>query len=176
MVHSSGILGDLECRLWNTEFLLWALFFASTWNIVCMTLERYEKEGTSFKKSFHYASTFCLGPVDFWWCIIWISKSVYATFYTLGRGVHVIYAFLEIHLWSDSCWTFGSQHGSQAILFHIPASRQWWGMKLGLNVLSLRVWDRADTLLNGLCQLGHQREVLSFTRGLGIKWPKQILA
>ena len=40
-VHSAGVLGQLECRLWNTEFLLWGLFFASTWNIAAMTIERY---------------------------------------------------------------------------------------------------------------------------------------
>ena len=40
-VRREGILGQLECRLWNTEFFLWALFFASTWNIVAMTIERY---------------------------------------------------------------------------------------------------------------------------------------
>ena len=40
-VHRDGILGQLECRLWNTEFLLWGLFFASTWNIVAMTIERF---------------------------------------------------------------------------------------------------------------------------------------
>ena len=40
-IHSKGILGELECRLWNTEFFLWALFCASTWNIVAMTIERY---------------------------------------------------------------------------------------------------------------------------------------
>ena len=40
-VRRDGILGQLECRLWNTEFFLWALFFASTWNIVAMTIERF---------------------------------------------------------------------------------------------------------------------------------------
>ena len=33
----------------------------------------------------------------------------------------------EIHLWCDSCWPLCSQ----AILFHIPASRHWWVLKLG---------------------------------------------
>ena len=39
-VHSSGILGSVECRLWNTEFILWGLFLCSTWNIVSLTFER----------------------------------------------------------------------------------------------------------------------------------------
>ena len=33
------------------------------------------------------------------------------------------YMLPEIHLWCDTCWTLGSQHGSWAILFYIPVSR-----------------------------------------------------
>ena len=39
--HNKGILGSLECILWNTEFLLWALFISSTWHMLAMTIERY---------------------------------------------------------------------------------------------------------------------------------------
>ena len=41
IIHNDGILATLECQLWNTKFLLWGLFIASTWNIVTMTIERY---------------------------------------------------------------------------------------------------------------------------------------
>ena len=40
LIHNDGILATLECQLWNTKFLLWGLFIASTWNIVTMTIER----------------------------------------------------------------------------------------------------------------------------------------
>ena len=40
-VHNAGILGELECRLWNTQLFLWSFFFCSTWNLVSMTYERY---------------------------------------------------------------------------------------------------------------------------------------
>ena len=40
-VLNSGILASLECRLWNTEFLLWSLFIASTYHMIMMTVERY---------------------------------------------------------------------------------------------------------------------------------------
>ena len=40
-VKNNGVLGWIECRLWNTEFLLWGLFGSSTWNIVLLTLERF---------------------------------------------------------------------------------------------------------------------------------------
>ena len=33
-----------------------------------------------------------------------------------------MYTFPEIHLWCDTCRPLGSQHGNQAILFHIPAT------------------------------------------------------
>ena len=40
-VRNTGILASLECRLWNTEFLLWSLFIASTYHMIMMTVERY---------------------------------------------------------------------------------------------------------------------------------------
>ena len=40
-IKSDGIRGQLECLLWNTEFLQWGFFFASSWNIVAITVERY---------------------------------------------------------------------------------------------------------------------------------------
>ena len=39
--RNSGILGFIECTMWNNQFLLWALFVSSTWNIVTMTFERW---------------------------------------------------------------------------------------------------------------------------------------
>ena len=39
--------------------------------------------------------------------------------------------FHEIHLWCNTCIPLGSQHGSQAILFHILQSRHSFGSKLG---------------------------------------------
>ena len=40
-IHNHGVLAQLECMLWNTEFLQWGLFFTSAWNIVSMTVERF---------------------------------------------------------------------------------------------------------------------------------------
>ena len=40
-VYNEGILGWMECRMWNTKFLLWGLFTSSTWNIVALTFERF---------------------------------------------------------------------------------------------------------------------------------------
>ena len=40
-VRNTGILASLECRLWNTEFLLWSLFITSTYHMIMMTVERY---------------------------------------------------------------------------------------------------------------------------------------
>ena len=40
-IHNTGILGWIECRLWNSEFVYFGLFFSSTWNIVVLTVERF---------------------------------------------------------------------------------------------------------------------------------------
>ena len=45
--------------------------------------------------------------------------------YVWQRGM--CYMFHEIHLWCDTCWCIGGQHGSWADLFHIPETRHWWG-------------------------------------------------
>ena len=39
-IHSSGLRGEIECRLWNTELFLWGLFDSSIWNLVQITIER----------------------------------------------------------------------------------------------------------------------------------------
>ena len=39
------------------------------------------------------------------------------------------YTFTAIHLWCDTCQPLGSHHGSWAILFYVPVSRHWWGLK-----------------------------------------------
>ena len=39
-LRNTGLIASIECRLWNTQFLLWGLFLCSTWNIVVLTFER----------------------------------------------------------------------------------------------------------------------------------------
>ena len=41
LIHHKGILGELECRLWNSQLLLWGFFVSSTWNLVTLTFERF---------------------------------------------------------------------------------------------------------------------------------------
>ena len=40
-IHNTGILGWIECHIWNNELLHFGLFLSSTWNIVLLTVERY---------------------------------------------------------------------------------------------------------------------------------------
>ena len=40
-IHNTGILGWMECHLWNSEFVYFGLFVSSTWNIVVLTIERF---------------------------------------------------------------------------------------------------------------------------------------
>ena len=39
-INGDGTLGDLECFVWNSGFLLWGGLVTSTWNLVCLTVER----------------------------------------------------------------------------------------------------------------------------------------
>lgn len=38
--YSSGWLAHLECKLWNSQALLWGPFMSSTCNLICLTVER----------------------------------------------------------------------------------------------------------------------------------------
>ena len=52
--------------------------------------------------------------------------------------------------------TSSGQHGSQAVLFHIPGSRHWWGSKLESIMPPLTtVWDQVNALPTELCLLDY---------------------
>ena len=59
------------------------------------------------------------------------------------------YIFSKIHLWCNTCQPLGGLHGSWANLFHVPASRHWWGLKTGPIAL------QANVLPTELCRLGY---------------------
>ena len=40
VIHQTGVLGEIECRVWNSQAILWGLFDSSTWNLVTLTFER----------------------------------------------------------------------------------------------------------------------------------------
>ena len=40
-IHNTGILGWMECHIWNNELLSYGFFLSSTWNIVVLTVERF---------------------------------------------------------------------------------------------------------------------------------------
>ena len=52
------------------------------------------------------------------------------------------YMFPEIYLWCNTYWPLGSEPGSEAILFHVPLTKHWWGSKPGSIVLPLTVLDQ----------------------------------
>ena len=39
-LRNTGLLGSIECRLWNTQILLWGLLTSSSWNLAVLTIER----------------------------------------------------------------------------------------------------------------------------------------
>ena len=54
--------------------------------------------------------------LDFWWHLLWVSKPEWVLPYSSLVEVYMLhYTFCEIHLWCDTCWPLGGQHGSQAI-------------------------------------------------------------
>ena len=40
-INNTGILGWIECYIWNNELLSFGLFLSSTWNVVVLTVERF---------------------------------------------------------------------------------------------------------------------------------------
>ena len=72
---------------------------------------------------------------------------------------NMCYTFPDINIWYNSCWPLGSHHDNWAILFHIPSSKHWWGLKLWSIVLQM------NTLSTELCHLGCKWE---FTKGPSI--------
>ena len=52
-VHNTGLLGAIECSLWNSELFLWAIFRSSTWNLVTLTFERYVLFLGEVSKQYH---------------------------------------------------------------------------------------------------------------------------
>ena len=65
----------------------------------------------------------------------------------LGFKARVSALFPEIHLWFNTCWPLGGQHGSQTIFSHVPVSRHWWNLKLGSIM-----WQK-NALRTELCRL-----------------------
>ena len=91
--------------------------------------------------------------LDFWWYLLSVLKPEWVPLFIFSGGIPVI-CCLRFYLQCDTCWPLGGQHGSQVILFYVPASRHWWGSKLGLIILPLTVWDQADAVPTDLCCLG----------------------
>ena len=53
-IHNTGILGWIECYIWNNELLSFGLFLSSTWNVVVLTLERFVSPESSIDYVLHY--------------------------------------------------------------------------------------------------------------------------
>ena len=62
----------------------------------------------------------------------------------------------EIHLWCDTCWPLGSQHGNQAILFNVPVSRHCWDLK------PWSIIPQTKALPIEICWLGFKKKKIWF--------------
>ena len=56
-------------------------------------LWKFPRKDVTSNKSFidSYISPF-LGSLDFWWCLLWVSKTEWAALFLLGRGIHVTHS------------------------------------------------------------------------------------
>ena len=79
--------------------------------------------------------------------LFWTSGDISSGFQSQSGQTHLCLAeayVLHIPWDSPLVWHLltRGQHGSLVILFHIPASRHWWGLKPGPIVPLLTVWDQ----------------------------------
>ena len=105
-----------------------------------------------FKKSFFFEDRrpFCGGH---WYpCYGLLVTSPLGFKARVGSLISSRYLFSEIHLWCDTCWPFGGQHGSWAVTY---LQAGWWGLKTG-SIVSPRLimWDLANALPTELCRPG----------------------
>ena len=80
-------------------------------------------------------------------CGHWVSKPEWAALFVLGRGICVTH-LLRFTSGATPADLLGRQHGSQADLFYISVSRDWWGSKPG------PIMSQMNALLIELYQLG----------------------
>ena len=66
---------------------------------------------------------------------------------------HTCNMFPKIHLWGYTCWHLGDQYDCQTILFHVPASKHWQGLKLG-SIAPLPHIVKPGRGRHSLCRLG----------------------
>ena len=58
---------------------------------------------------------------DFWWRLLLVSKPEWVLPYSSLEEAYILcYTFPEIHLWCDTCWPLGGQHGSWAVSTYLP--------------------------------------------------------
>ena len=84
--------------------------------------------------------------------LFWTSGDISSGFASHSRQPYCLVEAYVSHinldsLWCDTCWPLGDQHSSWAILFQVPVSRHWWGLKLGsvmsqTNALPIELWWR----------------------------------
>ena len=150
--HSNGIILELIERIW------FCLQIYDLWKHTTHTTHRSQSlasEIMSFNHSpvvqFFWVFFFLENTSPFLWgnwypCFGILMMSPLCFKARVGSLIcvywrHTWYTFPEIYLWCNTCWSLGGQHCSQAILFHIPVSKHWWGLKLGPIVPPLTVWD-----------------------------------
>ena len=91
---------------------------------------RTEDSGLPFSHVLGYLSIssylFYLKKNKTWWQLPWISKSgcILSLVCFIGCAWHIP----QIHLWCNTCWPLGNQHGGRAVSINILANKHWFGL------------------------------------------------
>ena len=93
--------------------------------------------------------TFFLKQKNWRTFVLFVTSGDVSSGFQSGSLIHTLwrricYTFPQIHLWCDTCQPLSGHHGSQAVLFHVPASRHWfdWKFQTLLGLLAQIIWSR----------------------------------
>ncbi|XP_070538693.1 allatostatin-A receptor-like [Ptychodera flava] len=76
-----NVLGDFICRIWASEYVLWAMFVASTFNLVALTLDRF----FAIVHPIKHHNGFSKVKIKAMICCIWVSAFVYETYWAVAH-------------------------------------------------------------------------------------------
>lgn len=116
MSHLSPFVAEIVCRFWLTRMLLWSSIFASTYNLVGITVERYMKIVFPIKHKVLFSNRVAYGMMVAAW-IIGIAWGVLPN--VLSSGVVDGYCY-QFYFWPSIAAQKVQGIGTMVFLFMIP--------------------------------------------------------
>ena len=122
---------------------------------------RRTSRNTFLKRFLEDISPFCgatdITVLDFWWCLLWVSKPEWVTLFALGGGIYVTWPlrFTSGVIPADLLVASMAAEPLPSIYLQAGISgAQNWDVSYHH---CLTVWDQADALPTELCRLGTSR-------------------